>query len=79
MNDNKKNIWKFIENIESELEKSKISETTYETLKRYYSNWVKKNSLIRKYCYVERVEPLVNLIKSSNRKLKIMDIGCGCG
>lgn len=79
MNDNKKIIWRFIENIESELEKPKISEATYETLKRYYSNWVKKDSLIRKYYYVERVEPLVNLIKSSNRKLKIMDIGCGCG
>lgn len=76
--DNEEIIWDFIQKIKTELKKPKISESGYQTLKDYYFSWRKDFPLIRQYYYLERVLPVVNLIKTKKIKT-ILDIGCGCG
>ena len=71
-------IWDFLDEINKELRFPAISEKNHQTLKKYYSGWDEGFPLTKQYYYIERLAPVVDLIKKGKIK-KILDIGSGCG
>jgi len=71
-------IWDFIDKIKKELSFPSISEKNHQTLKKYYSGWDGSFPLTKQYYYIERLTPVVDLIRKGKIK-KILDIGSGCG
>lgn len=78
LDNNERIIWNFLQRIKSELQNPKISKIAYQTFKKYYSSWYNIFPLIKQYYYVERLVPVVDLIRFRKIK-KVLDIGSGCG
>ena len=65
--------------MESWFKNDLIRDTENKIFKRYYKDYYKNFSKFLKDNYNERLKEAIEIIKSKNGKLDVLDIGTGCG